>query len=375
MQFRTNGSGSITAGGGWQLQLTEFAADRLQARPELFAALPVSISKSLQQMHVDGMFSLAGSVHCGRDDRAAPLESGWDLLLNIEQGRFSTGVPVEAIFGQIDLHGGGQGERMWTSGQLQLDSLIIQRAQLTKLHGPLWMDAKRLILGRSVSPRSANQVREPIVATVYGGQLSADVEVALGDVPEFTLQTNLTNADMSTMARDWRVGQGNLTGQAFLELFLNGSARGRHTLQGHGTAQLRNANLYELPLVLALIDRLRSGRTGAAFNASDIAFRVSDDYVYFDRFDLTGDTITLKGVGEMSLDRQLRLDFYSLMGKEQLWSPLVRPFLGEASRQFLLIHVDGTLSNPRTTQEMLPGLNETLQQLFPELTPAPIDPR
>ena len=73
----------------------------------------------------------------------------------------------------------------------------------------------------------------------------------------------------------------------------------------------------------------------------------------------------------MSLDQQLSLDFYSIMGREQRWSPLVRPFLGEASRQFLQIHVNGTLSNPQTTQEVLPGINETLQQLFPE---QPVDP-
>jgi hypothetical protein len=121
-------------------------------------------------------------------------------------------------------------------------------------------------------------------------------------------------------------------------------------------------------LILALLSRLGSGRTdNTAFTNSDIAFHISDGYVYFDRFDLAGDAITLKGIGEMSLERQLSLDFYSLVGREQFWSPLVRPFLGEASRQFMLIHVDGTLSAPRTTQEMLPGLNETLQQLFPEL--------
>jgi hypothetical protein len=96
-----------------------------------------------------------------------------------------------------------------------------------------------------------------------------------------------------------------------------------------------------------------------------VAFRVRDDYVYFDRFDLSGDTITLKGRGEMSLDQELALNFYSVVN-EQLWSPLVRPFLGEASRQFLLIRVDGTLGQPQTSQEVLPGLNETLQQMFPE---------
>ena len=120
--------------------------------------------------------------------------------------------------------------------------------------------------------------------------------------------------------------------------------------------------------MLALLKLLSSGnRDTTAFSSSDVSFQIRGDHIYFDRFDLRGDAITLKGIGEMGLNRQLNLDFYSIVGREQLWSPLVRPILGEASRQFLRIHVDGTLDDPVTTQEVLPGLNETLQQLFPEL--------
>ena len=125
-----------------------------------------------------------------------------------------------------------------------------------------------------------------------------------------------------------------------------------------GSAQLRDGNLYELPLVLALIRRLSSGkRNNTAFNSCDVLFQVRANHVYFDRFDLSGDAISLKGIGEMGLDRQLDLDFYSIVGREQLWNPLVRPILGEASRQFLRIHVGGTPDRPVTTREVFVALN------------------
>ena len=38
-----------------------------------------------------------------------------------------------------------------------------------------------------------------------------------------------------------------------------------------------------------------------------------------------------------------------------------------ASRRFLMVKVQGTLDSPRMTREVLPGLNETLQPLFPEV--------
>jgi hypothetical protein len=37
--------------------------------------------------------------------------------------------------------------------------------------------------------------------------------------------------------------------------------------------------------------------------------------------------------------------------------------------------VNGTLNNPQTRQEVLPGLNETLQQLFPEQAQTTADRR
>jgi len=60
------------------------------------------------------------------------------------------------------------------------------------------------------------------------------------------------------------------------------------------------------------------------------------------------------------------LEFYTILGGEKRWLPSVRPWLGQASQQFLQIKVTGPLDELRWTREVLPGLNETLQQLFPE---------
>jgi hypothetical protein len=318
---------------------------------------------------VGGTFGLAGAMRLEREAHGGPVQTSWDLTVNVEQGQLRQGLPTTGIFGQVLVNGASRGEHFWARGQLELDSLVSSGVQLTGLDGPFWLDSARVVFGQRVPPPSADEVSRPITATVYQGKAGVNAEVLLNPQRDFNVQLNVTSTEIGALARDWQLGRGNLGGQAFLELFLTGNRLGRHTLRGNGTAQLRNANLYELPLILAVLNRLGSGRTdNTAFTNSDIAFHVSDGYVYFDRFDLAGDAITLKGIGEMSLDRQLSLDFYSIMGREQFWNPLVRPFLGEASRQFLLIHVDGTLNNPRTTQEVLPALNETLQQLFPELT-------
>ncbi len=367
-RLRANLTADLTQPPRWRLQFTDLAVDGMRTDEDFLSALPLRQAEVLRQRNVDGTFSVAGALHLTRPGVGLPVTSGWDLLLNAEEAGWSAGLPIQHAFGQARLRGHYDGQQFWSRGTLAMDSLICRNLQVTRLRGPLWIDSERLLLGDRVPRDSTPDGPKPLVASVYNGQLAINAEVSLDPEARFDLQANLTSAEVASIARDAQLGQGNLAGQAYLELLLSGSARGRHTLKGRGSAHLRNANLYELPLVLALLNLLSSGkRNTAAFSSSDVSFQVRGGHVYFDRFDLGGDAITLKGIGEMGLDRRLNLDFYSIVGREQLWSPIVRPILGEASRQFLRIHVDGTLEHPVTTQEVLPGLNGTLQQLFPEL--------
>ena len=104
-----------------------------------------------------------------------------------------------------------------------------------------------------------------------------------------------------------------------------------------------------------------------AFTTSNIQFLISAEHVYFDSIDFHGDAISLKGTGNLNFAGDLDLNFYTKIGREQLKLPaMIRPVLREASRQFMLIHVGGNFDNPQPVRKVLPGLNETFQQLFPE---------
>jgi hypothetical protein len=203
---------------------------------------------------------------------------------------------------------------------------------------------------------------------VFGGTVKADAQVSLLPEGQFSVAAELTNADVAEIAREFTTRH-QVTGRAFARLQLAGSTQGAHTLEGLGDVRLRGANIYRLPAVISLLDELRVRETGpGVFTSSDVDFRIQGDIIYFDRFDLHGESLTLKGYrGEMGLDRHLNLDFYTIVGGEKRWVPFMRPLVGEASRQFLRIHITGTPDDLRMRREVLPALNETLQQLFPEL--------
>ena len=86
-----------------------------------------------------------------------------------------------------------------------------------------------------------------------------------------------------------------------------------------------------------------------------------------DRIDFTGDAVSLLGKGEIGLNRDLRLTFHAVVGNNENRIPLVGDFLGGASKQIMLIHVEGTVDQPATRREAFPGVNQVLQQLQAEL--------
>jgi hypothetical protein len=236
------------------------------------------------------------------------------------------------------------------------------------------LNRRQVILGSQV-PAPAGQLRQPLRGRVHEGHLNLDAEIQLADPPVFQVNAALEHVDVGSLVLDVAPQHRNLTGQASGRLSLSGS--GIHSLTGRGNLNLTHANLYELPLILSVLQRLRHGNGDAtAFTSSDVAFRVQGRDIYLDHCDLIGDTITLKGIGWIGgfdAERDMRLDFYSLVGKEKMWAPMVRPLLGEASRQFMLVRVRGSLDAPVIRQEILPGLNETLQHLFPELVEEPAE--
>ena len=107
-----------------------------------------------------------------------------------------------------------------------------------------------------------------------------------------------------------------------------------------------------------------------AFTSSDVDFRLQGEQIYLDRVDFFGDAISLKGKGWMDLNRQVNLDFYALVGRQEFQLPVIRMLLAEASKNILLIQVVGDVDNPQVIKKPLPELDDTLQRLFPEAATA-----
>lgn len=365
-RIRTNLDGTFGQYGGWKTALTELSVEGIRLDSDLKSALPAFLTNAFVQTQLQGQFRLNGRMEFSQSP-GAPLASEWDLFADIDQASFQAGLPFHGAFGQTRFLGQANAARTFCRGNIHLESLMYQDYQVTNLRSPFLIDSERILLGSRVPSSTPNVGSPPLEAVFNDGILRSDIAVQLSDDPTFDMRMTLAEADLASLARESGVRSQDLGGRLSMQLSLQGAARGVHTLRGNGAASVRDANLYELPVVLAIIERMRSGkRDSSAFTNSEMKFRVDGEHIYFDEFVLAGDALTLKGQGDVSLKRDVNLDFYSIVGRENLWLPEFLPVVREAGRQFMLIHVDGTLDKPQTTQEMLPGLNETLQRLFPE---------
>lgn len=363
--------------GSWQFHIEGIRVDRLRLDRELVQALPGQLRKGLVELNPsgpmylsDGMLDLAHSGNPGDPPRAS-----WRLDIGFQQASIDCGVRLENMFGGMRVEGRFDGGEYQTAAQLAIDSLTYRGLQFTDVAGPVWIDRQRVLLGSWVDRRdggeAANAPPRPITARLFDGTIRADGWVALETSPRFRIQADLTQADLARFAKEAMPGQQDLEGKVGAQIDLSGRGRTLNGLQGHGRVWLRDGNVYELPVMIAMLKILsiREPNT-TAFSKADVRFHINGNHIYLSPIDFNGDAISLLGQGQMDFQSNIKLAFHAVVGRNEFFVPIISPLMGEASRQTMTINVDGTLQNPRTSQEVLPGVKQALEQLEAELRPA-----
>jgi len=369
-RLSTNGKCFSGPGKSWQVELNDFVIERARTDREFISALPSQLGRAVSKLEIQGPLNIRGKMKFQSGDATdAPPQSYWDLTLDLANTGINCGMQLGNIYGTIQLTGASNQQGIHCRGNLSLDSLMYEGTQLTQVHGPLWIDPSRVLFGSWAETPRPDQPPQQLSATVYGGTLRGNAQITLPEC-QFKLMTSLSAADLTTIAREKIGPTSTLSGKTFANLNLSGVGKSRHTLRGNGMIRLRDADIYELPVMVSLLKLVRiqpPDRT--AFTTSDIDFRVNGEHIYIERIDFRGDLFSLKGSGEIGLDHKINLNFYTLVGPDQLQLPVLRPVLGEASRQVLAINATGTLRDPVTENRPFPGLNDTIQQLFPGEAP------
>ncbi len=110
-------------------------------------------------------------------------------------------------------------------------------------------------------------------------------------------------------------GRQSLKGRIEAGVDLSGTAAGLHTLRGKGEIKLHDADIYRLPVLVALLKVLNfKPPDNSAFTTSDIKFQLDGEHVLLNNIEFSGDAISLLGKGEMNLNTDINLTLHSLVG-------------------------------------------------------------
>lgn len=373
----TRGGCQFTPDGGWRVSFEQLSADRFRVDHDVLQALPEGLRDAVSGVGLRGLLSLDGSldirstgpVPVSRTDGrtefvAGPPAASWDLLLDMEQASIDAGLALEHVHGGVRLRGQSDGRTWWTHGDAAIDSAIWRGIQVTNLQGPLAIDPGGVRFGAAAASGRDSGGTRRLSARVAGGTLLADGSVAAADPGGFSVTASLGDADLERVTADATGSPARHRGRLFAGVDVTGSRAGAHSLAGRGQVRLRDADIYELSVVMALLKILRvkpPDRT--AFGSSIVDFRIEGPRAYLDNIELSGDAISLVGAGEIDFDSNINLTFRSIMGDSQAQLPAMKRLLGGASGQFLLVHVGGTLAEPVPTTEAFPTLAAALQRL------------
>ncbi len=139
-------------------------------------------------------------------------------------------------------------------------------------------------------------------------------------------------------------------------------------MRGRGNLQLREADIYELPLMISLLKIITNREPDrSAFSSADLDFWIEGGHIYLTDIAFSGDAISLEGSGLMEFDSSIRLTFRALLGRREWQLPIFHKLLGEASEEIMVIHVGGTLGQPVQTKEPFPRVNEALRRIQAEM--------
>ncbi|MEC9097350.1 MAG: AsmA-like C-terminal region-containing protein, partial [Planctomycetota bacterium] len=383
--------------GGWDLAIEHLNVDRLAFDKDLLSAVPESLSKGLKSLDLVGQLQLAGNMKFVKP-AAAPLQSHWDLRVGAAGAALTCGPRFNGIYGSISFDGVSDAQGVRSKAWVDIDSMMWGDEQLTKLSGPVWVDSKQLLVGRWASiahskyevgkqEPAAGVVRQPnhgaqsILARTAGGLLGIDLQLQFVDqlriesgvdrvvsrsADRFLLQASLSGADLGYLVRQHDIKEragGRINGVARLR----GEVGDHSTWTGEGRVRLADADIYKLPLMVALLSKLGGNQERGAFSSSEVDFRIQSERFIMDRIALEGDAVSLYGNGWMSFDKEINMDFYSLVGRQRIAIPLLNQVVTEASKGLLRIDVAGSLDKPRVNGTAFPELDGTMERILHDL--------
>ena len=379
--------------GSWNLRIHPMTVDQLPPSRELQDALPPSLQTIFENLQLRKAVNLHGAIEFYKAGPEAPLQTAWDLGIQLHQNSANLGLAVENIFGKVRLMGTSEDNDFRLGGELGIASATIYGCQVTNLQGPFFYEGPKneVLLGQpahialSLPPGETSDAMpirrafqgspwfvrsptpRPLAGCLFDGAFLSLGRIVTGNNMSYSAYFHLADADLAQFAREQEPGVRNVEGTLGADIHLSGVGRKMETLKGGGAIRLRNANIYELPAMMRLLRELSIrdvGEKTGAFSSADVNFRLAGNTVFLDPLIFDGNAFNLQGSGTMRLDdRTVELMMGARLGNRRSQIPIISPVLGGVADQFVQLSVQGPLSEPTFSRIVVPGVRRAIREI------------
>lgn len=345
-----------------------FGAQSDRIDPVTRAMLPEAVVSVIDALSLDGAYEIRAAHLFYDPQQHNSYRFGATAALT--NASAVIGVPMNQINANLTIQTEGQTDTDWPKLDLRIDAQSMLAAD------------------RHISPLSVriatgdrpNQLKvHELVGYCYGGTLMGAGEILLGDIDQYRMNLVLQNVALNPFIYPQKypdgwtdstapIGPENedpYTGTIAASLGIQGLIDPSSALLGRGEVEIRNSNLYEVPLSMALLQLLNiSLPASRAFDRASASYVIDNDIVRFDSIRFEAPTIEIIGVGTMQYSTLgLDLDLYTrnpTSPKLGALSDLFRVFKDE----LLSIHVTGTLDDPSPRATSFQGIKRSWREVF-----------
>lgn len=292
-------------------------------------------------------------------------EPVWDFTgeLVLHDVGLSAGANIDSMNGQIGLAGQAPAglAQVFLKGDLHLDRLRVAGFELESLHGRMLRDG----VGRRLR-------FDELSARLYGGELAGEVNIeeSAGETT-YNLAATVQRAAVEgfVQARGQNAaaaGASELSGYVDGRFFLTGTAGDVASRRGGGRIQVRDAELYRLPLLLSILQVINlSPPEASAFQSASARLTIVGDTLRFRNVELAGGALALLGDGTMALSSGA-IDLRLVTVSPHRWAqvPVVSEMVEGLSRELIEVEVSGTLREPKVVAQPLRNMEVMLEAIL-----------
>jgi len=167
------------------------------------------------------------------------------------------------------------------------------------------------------------------------------------------------------------IGEGIAPGEDYgwidAQLSLTGTVGDPFSRRGWGGFDILDAKIYKLPIIWKILTFLNitTPMANEAFNHATARFKVVGDRMDLEDILLRGPALAFEGRGHMTLpDRHVNIELRPVSDPTAWHIPIISEIIQGAARGIVGLRVTGPLSDPTVYARSLPGVDDTLHDLF-----------